>query len=102
MCSLFQTETLPEFPSLLYIIPLYSMIADLNEAKRRTLTYNFSSLKGIIFGIGTPDNDKLKIIETIHKKCKENKRTDFEFFQAYYCHETGDIQKEKLHPKLSI
>ncbi len=81
---------------------LYSMIADLNEAKRRTLTYNFSSLKGIIFGIGTPDNDKLKIIETIHKKCKENKRTDFEFFQAYYCHETGDIQKEKLHPKLSI
>ena len=42
---------------------LHSMIADLSDGRRRTLTYNFSSLKGIIFGIGTPDNCKLKVIE---------------------------------------
>ena len=80
---------------------LYSMIADLSEARRRTLTYNFSSLKGIIFGINTSDRDKLKIMETIHKKCQENSRTDFDFFQAYYCHETGDIQRYKLLLKFS-
>ena len=81
---------------------LHSMIADLSDGRRRTLTYNFSSLKGIIFGIGTPDNCKLKVIEVIHKKCQENKRTDFEFFQAYYCHKTGEIQKDKLHLKFSV
>ena len=81
---------------------LHSSIADLNDGRRRTLTYNFSSLKGVIFGINTSDSDKLKIIETIHKKCRENKRNDFELFQAYYCHETGAIKKDKLLIKLSI
>ena len=81
---------------------LHSIIADLDEKRRRTLTYNFSSLKGIIFGINTSDNHKLKIIETIHKKCRENERTDFDFFQAYYCHETGAIKKDKLLIKLSV
>ena len=81
---------------------LASMLTDLSDGRRRTLTYNFSSLKGIIFGISTPDNDKLRVIETIHKKCRENKRTDFEFFQAYYRHETGEIQKDKLHLKFSV
>ncbi len=80
---------------------LCSSLNDLNEERRRKLTYNFSSLKGIIFGIATPDNDKLRVIETIHKKCQENKRTNFEFFQAYYCHETGEIQKDKLHLEFS-
>ena len=81
---------------------LYSLIGDLNERRCRTLTYNFSSLKGIIFGIRTPDSDKLKIIETVHKKCRENNRADFEFFQAYYCRETGDIQKYRLNLKFSV
>ena len=81
---------------------LYSMIGDLSEPRCRTLTYDFSSLKGIIFGIRTPDSGKLKIIETIRKKCQENNRTDFEFFQAYYCHETGGIQKHRLNLKFSV
>ena len=34
---------------------LHSLIGDLSEKKWRMLTYNFSSLKGIIFGIRTPD-----------------------------------------------
>ena len=81
---------------------LYSLIGDLSERRCRTLTYDFSSLKGIIFGIRTPHSDKLKIIETIHKKCRKNNRTDFEFFQAYCCHETGGIQKYRLNLKLSV
>ena len=81
---------------------LHSVLSNLSERRQRTLTYNFRSLKGIIFGIRIPDSDKLKIIETIHKKCRENHRNDFEFFQAYYCHETGNIQKDKLHLTLSV
>ena len=76
---------------------LFSLLGDLSDPRRRTLTYDFSSLKGIIFGIATSDSDKLKIMRIIDKKCQENNRTDFEFFQAYYCHDTGEIKKYKLH-----
>ena len=75
---------------------LYGLLDDLQEPGQRTLTYNFSSLKGVIFGIGTSDDDKVRIIRTILRKCEENKRSDFEFYQAYYSHETGDIRKDQL------
>ena len=81
---------------------LHSMLSDLSEGRQRTLTYNFSSLKGIIFGIRTPDADKMKIIEIIEKKCKEKNRTDFWLFQAYYCHKTNKIQKYQLNLKFSV
>lgn len=74
---------------------------DLDEKRRRTLNYDFRSLKGVIFGISTSDKDKFKIINTIKKKCHENNRTDFEFFQAYYSHKTSDIQKYKIDLKFS-
>ena len=63
---------------------------------RRTLTYKFGSLKGIIFGIRTPDRDKLDIIEIIQRKCLESGRSDFQFFQAYFSPEHADIRKEKI------
>ena len=66
------------------------------DKQSRALTYDFSSLKGIIFGIRTPDSEKLKIIEILSKKCHENDRNDFELFQAYYSHDTGRIQKYGL------
>ena len=72
---------------------LHGLIDDSLDKRRRTLTYDFASLSGIIFGIRTSDEDKVKIIEIIHRKCLENKRTDFKFFQAYYCPEHGDIRK---------
>ena len=67
--------------------------------KSRTLTYDFNSLKGIIFGIKTSDEHRLSIIKIIQEKCEKHKRTDFKFFQAYYSPETGDIRKHELrHP----
>ena len=69
---------------------------ELDEKTNRTLTYNFNSLKGIIFGIKTSDEDKLRIIEIIEKKCQENNRTDFKFFQAYYSPEDGKIHKYEI------
>ena len=70
---------------------------NLSDKKLRTLTYDFNSLKGIIFGINTSDTDKLKIIQIIKKKCQENNRRDFEFFQAYYDHATSSVQKRNLN-----
>ena len=69
---------------------------EFNEENNRALTYNFNSLKGIIFGINTSDEDKLKIIEILQRKCKENSRTDFKFFQAYYSPEDGNIHKAEI------
>lgn len=60
------------------------------------LTYNFNSLKGIIFGIKTSRADKREIIEIIQRKCRENNRTDFKFFQAYYSSEHCDIRKYEI------
>ena len=74
----------------------------LGEPGCRTLTYDFRSLKGIVFGMRTPNSDKLRIIETIHKKCQENDRSDFELFQAYYSPEAGGIEKYRLNLKLSV
>ena len=73
---------------------------NLSDKRRRKTTYDFNSLKGIVFGISTSNTDKLKIIEIIKTKCQENNRRNFEFFQAYYDHATGRIQNRKLHLKI--
>ena len=62
----------------------------------RTHTYNFSSLKGIILGIKVSDEDRLKIIEIVETKCRENNRTNFKLFQAYYSPKYGDIRKYEI------
>ena len=84
-----------------YRLILRSRWSKLDEKKNRTRTYNFNSLKGIIFGIKTSDDDRLRIIEIIEEKCKENNRTDFKFFQAYYSPEDGNIRKYEIKLPLS-
>ena len=84
-----------------YRLILRSGWSKLDEQKNRTRTYNFNSLKGIIFGIKTSDDDRLRIIEIIERKCKQNNRTDFKFFQAYYSPEDGDIRKYEIKLPLS-
>ena len=77
---------------------LYSLLSNLDDKRQRTLTYDFNSLKGIIFGINISDSDKLKIVEIIEKKCRTNNRTDFRFYQAYYSHKSGDIRRREIRP----
>ena len=69
-----------------------------NERDDRKLTYNFNSLKGIIFGMRTSREDKVKIREIIEKKkeCAGNNQTDFTYFQAYYSTEDSDIRALKM------
>ena len=61
------------------------------------LTYDFNSLKGIIFGIWASDEDIFKAIKIIQKKCKCEKpeRTDFKFYKAYRS-QRGDIRKNEM------
>lgn len=61
-----------------------------------TLNYNFNSLKGIIFGINTSFEHKLKIIKIIEGKVRENSHYGFKFYQAYYCRRTGEIKNTEL------
>ncbi|MDO9208873.1 MAG: DUF2971 domain-containing protein [Sulfuricurvum sp.] len=79
-----------------YRLILTSLLDDEIDEKFRKLKYDFKSLKGLIFGIKMPEKDKIKIIEIIGQKCKENNITDFEFYQAYYSHKDQNIQYRKL------
>ncbi len=79
-----------------YRVILYDNVRGVIEKSDHTLNYDFESLKGIIFGIRTSTEDKIKIFKIIERLCKENKRTDFEFFQAYYSAEKGDIRKYEI------
>jgi len=66
------------------------------DEKYRKLRYDFKNLKGIIFGIKTSVQEKEKIIKIIRQKCLMTSRNDFEFYQAYYCHQNKNIQYQKL------
>jgi hypothetical protein len=68
------------------------------DPKDRSLTYDFKSLKGIIFGIKTKTEDKLEIIKIIESKCRENNRDDFKFYQARYSPQDKCI----LHSELTL
>jgi len=62
----------------------------------KLFTYNFKNLKGLIFGIKTSIEDKIKIVDIIKLKCKEENRKDFEFNQAYYSNREKNIQHRKI------
>ena len=66
-----------------YRLILEDGLSEFKEGESRTLKYDFRSLKGIIFGINTFDEHRLRIIEIIQKK-EDYGRTDFKFYQAYY------------------
>ncbi|TGK80359.1 DUF2971 domain-containing protein [Leptospira montravelensis] len=48
----------------------------------RKLSYEFDSLKGIIFGVRTKTEEKIKIINIIKEKCHKANRLNFDFYQA--------------------
>ena len=74
-----------------YRLVINSLITDTSDGSRRKLKYDFADLRGIVFGINTSDDDKLKIIRIIKQKCLEANRKDFEFYQAFYVKRTGKI-----------
>lgn len=83
-------------------IILYANTKGLDNKDERTLTYDFNSLKGIIFGMRTSFETKMKVIEIIEDKCNEHKRIDFKFFQAFYSAEHDEIRKNPIESPFSI
>ena len=81
-----------------YRLVLDNGLSEFNKKNDRILTYDFNSLKGIIFGMRTPIEDKLKIFDLIEKKkkCDGNNQTDFKYFEAYYSAEDGKIHKRRI------
>lgn len=67
-----------------------------NTGNGCTFTYDFKSLKGIIFGINTPFEKKTEIINIIKGKIQAQKNNDFKFYQAFYAKESGTIEKIEL------
>lgn len=80
-----------------YRLILTDLLDDEIAESHRKLKYDFKSLRGLIFGIQTPEKDKIKIIEIIKQKCDEHDRMDFEFYEAYYSHKDKNIQHRKLN-----
>ena len=68
-----------------------------SEPQSRTLKYKFKSLAGIIFGIRTPVEEKVILIEIINNKCKENGLMDFTFYQAYYDKKQHKVVYDELN-----
>jgi Protein of unknown function (DUF2971) len=63
----------------------------------RIYTYDFASLKGLIFGINTKIAHKLKIIRIIEKKCRDSHRTDFKFYQAVYSSRSKAVEHREMN-----
>lgn len=80
-----------------YRVILGSFFHDYSDKKKRTLTYDFNSLHGLIFGINTKVEDKIKIINIIKNKCKKEGREKFNFYQAYYSNKDKCIQHSLLN-----
>ncbi|WP_080415571.1 DUF2971 domain-containing protein [Burkholderia ubonensis] len=78
-----------------YRLVLYSSLFDLTP-KDRALQYDFNDLDGIIFGIKTSMEDKIKIARIIENKCRTHNRHDFNFYQAYYSSRNAKIEYSKM------
>ena len=86
-----------------YRLALASPLGTFDDPARRKLTYRFSDLASIVFGIRTRIDDKRRIIEIVDKKCPETGRTSFDFGQATYNPRTGaiEIRTSKWSPQAS-
>lgn len=75
----------------------FSLLDDALPDEQLKLAYDFSSLKGIIFGITTCDDDKMAIINLIKRKCIADGRAEFDFRQAYYSKRARQIESFPLN-----
>lgn len=64
----------------------------INENDNRIYEYHFSALKGLIFGMRTSDEDKIKIIDIIERMRLGAGEAEFNYYQAYYHHGDSNIR----------
>jgi hypothetical protein len=73
----------------------------LAEPKSRVARYEFSDLEGIVFGLRTPLQARMRICKIIEDKCAAVGRDDFKFYQAYYSSTTGQVEHREMKLKFS-
>ena len=71
-----------------------SVLAD--DPAPEALKYDFSQLEGIVFGMRMSNEDKLRISRLIERKCRDQGRSDFRFFQAHYSNSKGAMDIAEL------
>jgi len=79
-----------------YRLVIAADMLDFSSKESRKFKYKFTSLDGIIFGIKTNIDEKRRICKIIETKCREPKRDDFRFYQAYYDPRTDTIAHTEL------
>lgn len=79
-----------------YRLILDAQFFDLKSPQSRKLRYRFADLAGIIFGIKTSTEDKLAIMKIIDKKCTEEARKDFGFYQMVYVRTQNRFEAKPL------
>lgn len=79
-----------------YRLVFCDMLQLFDSPKDQIMKYDFDSLDGIIFGIKTTMENKLKIMKIIGEKCAKKNRSDFKFYQAFYNPEKGQIDHKLL------
>lgn len=75
---------------------LGDILDEFTEKEKRIFQYDFRDLKGIIFGIKTSDDDKIKILKILSEKCKKENRKDFKIYQAYF------DEKERVMKRMEL
>ncbi|WP_165909728.1 DUF2971 domain-containing protein [Variovorax guangxiensis] len=80
-----------------YRLLLTGMVLDFSDAQRRTATYDFRNLHGLIFGMKTPLEKRIEICRIVAEKCRANGRSDFKFYEAYYSAAGGRIDHRELN-----
>lgn len=79
-----------------YRIVLDDLWVNHSKTENRYYHYDFNDLDGIVFGMRTPLAEKLQIINIVNKKCLENKRDTFNFYQAFFDTNTSRIEIEPI------
>lgn len=79
-----------------YRIILNSALDFYDNPKDRLLEYKFENLEAIIFGMKTPKDAKINIIEIVKRKCEEFGINQFDFYEMEYSTINNELCPRKL------
>lgn len=79
---------------------LYDYWGEIQRKEQRVRRYDFASLRGLIFGVRTRDEDKLRIVDVIREKCRAHTRKKFDYYQATTDSSTGKIGIAPIVPDM--
>lgn len=74
-----------------YRLIISPQMVDYSSCESRALEWDFDALDGLIFGIKTPTDKIVAVMQIIQEKCRERNRETFNFYQAGYNKKTGKI-----------